>query len=51
MRLHEEMKQYDRLQFLLAMQKDLYYHVLCKHWKVITIRSLPPNKRPLPMVW
>ena len=33
------------------MQKDLEDHVICKHWKLILLRSLPHNKRPLPMVW
>ena len=51
MRLHEEMKEPDRLQFLAAMQKELEDHVLRKHWEVIPLHPLPPNKRPLPMVW
>ena len=50
MRLHEAMKKPYRLQFLPVMQKELEDHVLSKHWKVIPLRSLSPNKRPLPMV-
>ena len=50
MRLYESMKEPDQLQFLAAVQKELEDHVLCKHWKVIPLNSLPPNKRPLPMV-
>ena len=37
--------------FLSAMQKDIEDHVLRKHWKVITLHSLPPKKWPLSMVW
>ena len=33
------------------MQKELECHVLRKHWKLIPLRYLPPNKQPLPMVW
>ena len=33
------------------MQKELEDHVLRKHWKAIPLNFLPPNKRPLPMVW
>ena len=33
------------------MKKELEDHVLRKHWEVVPLRSLPPNKRPLPMVW
>ena len=51
MRLHEAMKEPDQLQFLAAMQKDLEDQVLLKHWKVIPLHSLPPNKLPLTMVW
>ena len=51
MRLHEPMKEPDRLQLLAAMQKELEDHVLRKHWKVIPLHFLPPNKQPLPMVW
>ena len=50
MRLHEAMKEPDRLQFLAAMQKEIEDHVLHKHWKLIPLHSLHPNKRPLPMV-
>ena len=51
MRLHEAMKEPDQLQFLEAMQKDLEDHILHKHWKLIPLRSLPPIKQPLTMVW
>ena len=51
MRLHVAMKQPDRLQLIADIQKDLEYHFLCKHWKVIPLWSPPPNKQPLLMVW
>ena len=51
MRLHVAMKQPDQLQLIADIQKDLEYHSLCKHWKVIPLLSLTPNKQPLPMVW
>ena len=46
MRLHEEMKEPDRLQFLAAMQKEIEDHVLRKHRKVTPLHSLPPNNWP-----
>ena len=50
MRLHEAMKETDRLQFLAAMKKELEDHVLHKNWKLIPLHYLPTNKRSLPMV-
>ena len=48
--MHEATKQPDRLQSVTSMQKELEDNVLCKHWKLIPLWSLPTNKRPLPMV-
>ena len=38
MRFNEAMKQHDQLKLLVDMQKELEDQVLCKYWKVITLR-------------
>jgi len=51
MRVDEALRQPDREQFLKAMRKDLLNHVERKHWKVVPVNSIPPDKIMLPMVW
>mmetsp|Transcript_41992 Transcript_41992/g.101184 ORF Transcript_41992/g.101184 Transcript_41992/m.101184 type:complete len:1373 (+) Transcript_41992:2978-7096(+) len=47
----EAMKADDRHEFIKAMYKEIGDHIGRKHWKVVPIRSIPPHKRAIPMVW
>jgi hypothetical protein len=51
MYLEEAMNQPDKPQFVQAMYKELQDHVNRKHWVVVPLKSVPANKKPLPMVW
>jgi hypothetical protein len=51
MYLEEAMNQPDKPQFVQAMYKELQDHVNRRHWVVVPLKSVPANKKPLPMVW
>ena len=47
----EAMQAEDRSDFIKAMYKEIGDHVSRKHWKVVPIKSIPREKRAIPMVW
>ena len=47
----EAMTSPDRLHFIAAMDKELRDHIDRGHWKVVPLSAVPPDKRPIPMVW
>ena len=51
MTLDEALRQPDRHEFIKAMHKELSDHIQRKHWKVVPLKSIPANKRAIPMVW
>ena len=51
MTFDEAMASPDRIQFIAAMQKELLDHIGRGHWKIVPLSSIPPGKRPIPMVW
>ena len=51
MTLSEALQQPNRHKFIKAMEKELCYHINCKHWKVVQLKSIPIGKHAIPMVW
>ena len=51
MTLDKAMKQPDGEEFVKAMEKELMDHIERKHWKVVPMRSIPKQKKAIPMVW
>ncbi|KAL7580919.1 hypothetical protein ACA910_005738 [Epithemia clementina (nom. ined.)] len=51
MYLHEAMRQPDREQFMLAMQKEINDHEIRKHWEVVPKSQVPKGTKVIDMVW
>jgi Reverse transcriptase (RNA-dependent DNA polymerase) len=51
MHLAEAMNADDKQQFVQAMYKELHDHINRKHWMIVPLKSVPPHKQALPMVW
>ena len=51
MTLAHTLQQTDRVEFLVAMKKELGNHIVRRHWKVVLIKHVPSHKKCLPMVW
>ena len=51
MPLHIALQQEDCDKFIQAMVKELKQHAELKHWKIVHKAQVPPNAKPIPMVW
>ncbi|KAL7563107.1 hypothetical protein ACA910_012291 [Epithemia clementina (nom. ined.)] len=51
MYLHEAMREPDRDQFMLAMQKEIHDHESRKHWEVVPKSQVPKGTKIIDMVW
>jgi hypothetical protein len=51
MTFYEAMQAPDREEFIKAMKKELHNHIKRKHWTIVPLKSIPPHKRAIPMIW
>ena len=51
MTLVDNLQHPDWAKFILAIHKELTEHISRRHWKVVPLKNVPPQKRRLHMVW